>query len=73
MRSKSYDKIVNEALKEKYLENPSSGRISFPAFNFEIKKILNQSMLIDLPINLSGDNNKKKNYKTNFKFNYQRK
>ena len=60
MRSKSYDKKITNALKEKYLENPSIGRVSFPAFNYEIEKILNQSMFIDLPINLCDDNNKKK-------------
>ena len=59
MRSKSFDKIITNTLREKYLENPSGEKISFPEFNFEINDILNQSMFIGLSNNLDDENKKK--------------
>ena len=55
IRSKSYDKKITFSMKEKYMENPSYGRISFPAFTFKKQNILNQSLFIDYSSNLNNE------------------
>ena len=63
IRSKSFNKLITNSMKEKYLDNPDKRSISLANFNIELDNNLNQSMNINFSSDLNDDNKKKITYK----------
>ena len=62
VRSKSFDKIITNAMKEKYLENPKK-ESAFLALDLE-ENNLNQTMYINSPVDFNGNTMSKNAYRT---------